>query len=155
GELCIAGAGVARGYCRQPVLTAQSFVAEPFVASSPARMYRTGDIVRYRCDGNLEFVGRRDGQVKIRGVRIELAEIEAALAAHPAIRQCVVDRRVDAAGEARLVAWHAGREGIEATAAELREFLRASLPGYMVPQQFVPVTELPRTVSGKVDRKRL
>ena len=111
GELHIGGVGVARGYLNRPELTAEKFIADPFSDKSGARLYKTGDRVRYRPDGNLEFLGRLDHQVKIRGFRIELGEIEAALSAHAGVREALVMARGDAAGEQRLVAYVAPKEG--------------------------------------------
>ncbi|HEX5725644.1 MAG TPA: amino acid adenylation domain-containing protein, partial [Longimicrobiaceae bacterium] len=150
GELCVAGEGVARGYAGRPGLTAASFVPDPF-GPPGSRMYRTGDIGRWRADGALEFLGRRDGQVKVRGVRVELGEVEAALAAHPAVREAAAALREDG-----LVAWLVAAEGAaRPQAAELRAFLRASLPEAMVPGVFAWTGALPRTGSGKLDRRAL
>ena len=154
GELCIAGAGVGRGYCGLAD-SSQAFVADPFGTDPTARMYRTGDIVRYRADGNIEFLGRRDGQVKIRGVRVELGEIEATLATRPEIKACVVERWRDAGGDDRLVAYCVARDGHSVDPAELRAFLRATLPSYMVPLHYVGLDSLPLTLSGKVHRQAL
>jgi amino acid adenylation domain-containing protein len=151
GELCLGGAGVARGYLRRPELTAERFVPDPWSGASGARLYRSGDLARWRPDGLLEFLGRADHQVKIRGFRVEPGEVEAALAAHPAVRENVVGAGEDERGDRRLVAWVAG----EATAATLREHLRVRLPEYMVPAAFVILPELPRLPNGKVDRKAL
>jgi amino acid adenylation domain-containing protein len=155
GELCIAGDCVGRGYWRRPDLTARSFVPDPFGADPQARMYRTGDLVRWRADGNLDFLGRLDQQVKIRGVRVELAEIETTLATHPRIQRCVVNCWRDAAGEDRLVAHFVARDGTSVPGAELRDFLRARLPQAMIPANFVGLPALPLTSSGKVDRNAL
>ena len=155
GELCIAGHGVGRGYWRRPDLTAQLFVADPFSADPAARMYRTGDLVRWQPDGNLEFLGRRDHQVKIRGVRIELGDIEAALATHRRVLRCVVNSWKDAAGEDRLVAHIVARDATGIPGPELRDFLRAKLPLVMIPAVYVDLPALPLTSSGKVDRKAL
>lgn len=149
GELCIAGVGLARGYLGQPGLTAERFVPDPF-GPPGTRMYRSGDAVRWRDDGQLEFIGRIDHQVKIRGFRIELGEVEAALAAHPAVRQCVVVARRDG-GEARLVAYVVG----VASVSTLRQHLQAALPPHMVPAAFVQLAALPTTAGGKVDRHAL
>ena len=149
GQLFIGGAGVARGYLGLPQLMAERFIPSPFVAGD--RLYATGDLVRYRADGQLEFIGRNDFQVKLRGLRLEPGEIEAQLLSHPALREAVVLVR-----EERLVAyftWHAdaGQPGIEA----LREHLLARLPDYMVPSAFVALDSLPLSPNGKVDRKAL
>jgi hypothetical protein len=150
GELCIGGAGVARGYLGRPELTASRFAPDPFATGAAARMYRTGDRVRLRADGTFEHLGRLDFQVKLRGYRIELGEIEAALASSPLIAQCIADVRDD-----RLIAWLVFADGEELTSSEVRAFLRESLPDYMVPSLVVPLDRLPLTPNGKVDRKAL
>jgi amino acid adenylation domain-containing protein len=150
GELFIGGAPPARGYLGRPDLTAESWRPD----SGGARLYRTGDLVRWRPDGLLEFLGRIDSQVKLRGVRIEPAEIEAALAAHPRVREAVVVPRRSAAGEPVLVAYVVLHERMEDPSRELRAFLAERLPAAMVPSAFVPLPELPLTV-GKVDLRAL
>ncbi|MET0397259.1 MAG: amino acid adenylation domain-containing protein [Longimicrobiaceae bacterium] len=154
GELCVAGAGVARGYPGLPEATAERFVPDPFAGEPGARMYRTGDRARWGPDGELEFLGRLDRQVKVRGVRVEPGEAEAALAAHPGVREAAVTARGDARGETRLVGYvvPAGRE---VDAAELRAWLRARLPGPLVPEALVVLDALPLTSSGKLDRAAL
>jgi acyl-CoA synthetase (AMP-forming)/AMP-acid ligase II len=155
GEVCIAGDGVGRGYWRRPELTARSFAKDPFDADPRARMYRTGDFARCRPDGNLEFLGRRDQQIKIRGIRVELGEIEATAGQHPQVRLCVVNPWKDATGEERLVAYLVARDTTGIDAVELREFLRAKLPPCMIPAIAVSLPQLPLTPSGKVDRQAL
>jgi amino acid adenylation domain-containing protein len=155
GELYIGGVGVARGYLNRPELTAEKFISDPFSAVPGARMYKTGDLARYRLDGNIEFLGRDDHQVKIRGFRIELGEIEAALGQYPAVREAVVMAREDASGEKRLVAYVvADREPLPTT-TDLRDFLKTKLPEYMVPAVFVFMETLPLMPNGKIDRRAL
>jgi amino acid adenylation domain-containing protein len=154
GELCLAGAGLARGYLRRPELTAERFLPDPFAAEPGERMYRTGDLARRRPDGVLEYLGRLDHQVKIRGFRIELGEVEAALTSHPGVESAVALARQDRPGDQRLVAYVVGR-GDQATAAELRRALRERLPEVMIPSAFVFLPALPLTPNGKVDRKAL
>ncbi len=148
GELYAAGVGVSWGYRGLPDLTAERFLPDPFSTISGERMYRTGDLARWLPDGNLAFLGRIDQQVKIRGVRVEPGEIEAALRDHPQVRDAAVAPRFGLDGELRLVAWVVG----EAPPAALRDFLRALLPEVMVPAAFLPLDALPLTVNGKVDR---
>jgi amino acid adenylation domain-containing protein len=153
GELLIAGDGVAIGYRNLPTLTAEKFV-EIEIAGRKVRAYRTGDQARWRADGKLDFLGRRDQQVKIRGFRIELGEIEAAVISHPAVRQAYVAVS-EGAGGAALVAYAVFEAGEAPTTTELRRHLRGSLPDYMVPSVFVGIESVPLSANGKVDRKRL
>ncbi|HEX7243041.1 MAG TPA: amino acid adenylation domain-containing protein, partial [Longimicrobiaceae bacterium] len=156
GELWIAGEGLARGYQARPDMTAERFLPDPYAAEPGGRMYRTGDRVRWRADGSLDYLGRFDHQVKVRGFRIEPGEIEVALRAHPGVREAVVVVREDVPGDRRLVAYLAPPEGAEApAAAELRTHLRAGLPEHMVPSAFVALERLPLTPNGKVDRMAL
>jgi len=164
GELYLAGAGLGRGYLARPELTAARWVPDPFSATGGDRLYGTGDLVRYRADGNLEFMGRNDHQVKLRGHRIELGEIESALMGHPDVRQAAVLIRDES-----LVAYVSGGsggskdkdkdedeiDGSNLNADDLRQSLRAKLPEYMVPSAFVMLNELPLTPSGKTDRRAL
>lgn len=154
GELYIGGAGLARGYVNRPELTAERFVPNPF-GKSGSRLYRTGDLARHREDGNIEYLGRMDHQVKIRGHRVELREIEAALERHADVEQAVVIVQEDAPGEKTLVAYVTSRREPRPVAGQLREYLREKLPEYMVPSFFVLLEKLPLTPSGKVDRKAL
>ena len=153
GELHIGGVQVARGYLNRPELTAQKFIPDPFSDDPRARLYRTGDLARFLPDGNVEYLGRLDFQVKIRGVRIELGEIEAALLAHPAIREAVVTAREDASG---LIAYWVPHRGAQAPSlSELRSFLLRSLPDAMLPAAFVLLEEMPLSANGKVERRAL
>jgi amino acid adenylation domain-containing protein len=151
GELCIGGPAVARGYLGRPGLTADRFVPDPFAGEPGARMYRSGDRVRWRADGLLEFVGRVDFQLKVRGFRVEPGEVEAVLASHPRVRAALVLGDRDGAGAARLVAYALS----DAASGELRDFLRARLPEYMVPAAIVPLDAFPLTAHGKTDRRAL
>jgi amino acid adenylation domain-containing protein len=153
GELFIGGAGVTLGYHERDELTRERFLPDPFRPGE--RMYKTGDLVRYLPDGNMECLGRNDSQVKIRGYRIELGEIENALSQHAAVSQATALAREDRPGDVRLVAYVAMHAGLSATDAELRAHLKKSLPDYMVPQVFVKLERIPTLPNGKVDRKKL
>ena len=156
GELYLGGPSVSRGYHGRPALTAERFLPDPFGGDPGARLYRTGDVVRRRSDGTLQFVERADRQVKIRGFRVEPNEVEAALAGHPSLAGCAVENRPDAQGQARLVAYAAPAAGAHSTTAkELRTFLAERLPDWMVPAVFVLLPELPLSANGKVDRTAL
>jgi len=152
GEMCIGGVALARGYLDRPDLTAERFIPDPLAEAPGARLYRTGDLARWRTDGALEYLGRRDHQVKIRGVRVEPGEVEAVLEEHPDVRQAVVLAVREPGSEAlRLVAWTVGT----VEAPELRAFLQDRLPAAIVPSLFVPLEAFPVTPSGKVDRLAL
>ncbi|HYV13341.1 MAG TPA: non-ribosomal peptide synthetase, partial [Pyrinomonadaceae bacterium] len=150
GELYIGGVGVGRGYIGQAALTAERFVPDPFSRKVGARLYRTGDMVKYDGEARLEFMGRVDDQVKLRGYRIELGEIEAVLRRHQQMREAVVVMR-DESGEKRLVAYVVSEAGPD----ELCDFLRQHLPAYMIPAAWVKLEALPLTANGKVDRRAL
>jgi amino acid adenylation domain-containing protein len=157
GEICIAGDGVGKGYINDPALTARKFVHNPFSADPEARLYRTGDLGRLLPDGNLEFAGRVDHQVKIQGLRIDLGDIEAALRQHPMVREAVVMTREYGAGDHRLVAYVVPREqrSADEMIGGLRSFLKERLPQYMVPAEFIILAEMPLNPNGKIDRPAL
>ena len=155
GELHIGGAGLARGYHNRFELTATKFIRNPFSTDPSARLYKTGDLVRYLPDGNLEFVGRIDNQVKVRGFRIELGEIENILVRHPGIREAAVLAREDSPEDKRLVAYIVPRPKLDLTTDRLRSYLKDQLPEYMIPSAFVLLGDLPLTPNGKIDRKAL
>jgi amino acid adenylation domain-containing protein len=157
GELCIAGAGLARGYLGRPALTAERFVPDPFAAEPGARLYRTGDLARYRPNGLLEYLGRIDHQVKVRGFRIELGEIEARLREHPAVAEAAVIVQGNDPASRRLVAYLVPREaaGDLPAVPELLAFLAERLPDFMAPSAFVTLERMPLTPSGKIDRRAL
>ena len=155
GELYVGGAGVSRGYLHLPGSTAARFVPDPFACESGARLYRTGDLACWRPDADIEYLGRCDDQVKLRGFRIEPAEIEAVLAAHPLVRDCVVVAREDSPGRRQLVAYYLAATGDPATAADLRGLCEQALPAHMVPAAFVHLSGWPLTRNGKLDRRAL
>jgi acyl carrier protein len=155
GELHLAGANLARGYLNRPDLTAERFIPNPFSPEPGARLYRTGDWVRWLPDGTLDFLRRIDHQVKLRGFRIELGEIETALERHSGVCQAVAVVREDRPGDKRLVAYIVAREASPPSAKELRSYLRDELPDYMIPSAFVALPAMPLTPSGKVDRRTL
>lgn len=155
GEIFIAGAGLARGYLNRPELTAERFVPDPFSAEPGARLYRTGDLAREAPGDGLEYLGRADHQVKVRGVRVELGEIEAALGLHRSVRESAVTAREFADGDKKLVAYVVSKAGPAPSVGELRAHLKGSLPDYMMPSAFVALAELPLTYNGKVDLRAL
>ncbi len=150
GELYVGGAGLARGYLNRPDLTAERFITLR-LGSAPLRLYKTGDMARYLPDGTLEYLGRLDQQVKLRGIRIELGEISTTLEQHPDIRQALAMVREDHHGDARLVAYVVPHQAVSPSSHELRSFLQKKLPEYMVPTTLVPLEQLPLTPNGKVD----
>ena len=154
GELHIGGEGVSCGYKGQPDLTAQRFIPDQFSGKPGARLYKTGDIARYRSDGNVEFLGRNDFQVKIRGFRIELEEIEAQLDKHPAVKQSLVIVS-NGGGADQLVAYIVAVAGLQLSNDEIKKFLRGRLPDYMVPHRFIFIDKFPLTPNGKVDRSAI
>jgi acyl carrier protein len=155
GELHIGGIQVARGYLNRPELTAEKFIPDPFSAAPDARLYKTGDLARYLPDGSIEYLGRIDFQVKIRGLRVELGEIEARLAELNAVDKCVVIVREDRPGDQRLVAYYVVKPGVDVSISDWRSYLRSKLPEFMIPQHFVELDSIPISPNGKVDRKAL
>jgi amino acid adenylation domain-containing protein/non-ribosomal peptide synthase protein (TIGR01720 family) len=155
GEIYVGGCGLARGYLNRPGMTAERFVPDPFSKEPGVRLYRTGDLARRGVNGDIEFLGRNDDQVKVRGYRVELGEIEAALTRHPQVREAAVVARGDS-GERRLTAYFVPEGGAVApSASDLREHLKRQLPDYMLPASFTPLGALPLTANGKVDRRAL
>ena len=155
GELLIGGDGVTRGYLYRPDLTAARFVKHPFSEKPDARLYRTGDMACYRPDGNIEFLGRIDHQVKIRGHRIELGEIETLLEQHPVVREAVVMAREDAPGDKRIVAYTVLEQNQGLSGSQLRDYIKQKLPQFMVPSHFITLDVFPLTPNRKIDRRAL
>lgn len=155
GELCIAGAGVGRGYINDPAQSRQRFIPDPFARQAGALLYRTGDLARRRADGTIECLGRADHQVKVRGYRIELKEIEAALADHASVRAGIVEPRRETSGDVRLIAHIVPRAGGQTSASELRDFLKRRLPGHAIPSAFLFLEQVPLNAHGKIDRSAL
>ena len=155
GELHVGGASLARGYHNRPGLTAEKFIPNSLNAAAGTRLYKTGDLVRWLPDGQIEFIGRRDNQVKVRGQRIELGEIESVLIRHPEVREAAVISREDAKGENRLAAYVVAKTNGKLKAGDLREYLKQNLPGAMLPAAFMLLDALPLTLNGKVDRNAL
>lgn len=155
GELHIGGEGLARGYLKRPELTAEKFIASPFAQDPEARLYKTGDLARYRPNGDIECLGRIDHQVKLRGFRIELGDIESALRQHGGVNDAVVVAREDTPGNKHLVAYFVPSQEAPPTVGELRGFLKEKLPEYMVPSAFVALEAMPLTPNGKVNRRAL
>ena len=155
GELHIGGVGLARGYHNRPELTAEKFIRDPFRKQADARLYKTGDLSRFLPDGNVEYLGRLDNQIKIRGFRVELGEIESVLRKHPAVLDTVVVAREDSPGEKRIVAYYVQRDGGTCQPRELRDLLVESLPDYMIPAAYMKLPALPLSANGKVERRAL
>ena len=155
GELYIGGEGLGRGYLGRPELTAEKFVPHPFSAEAGERLYKTGDLVRYLADGNIENLGRIDFQLKVRGFRVELGEIEAALDQHPAVHESVVVASGTDGSDKRLIAYVVCDKSQPASVHELKGFLKDRLPNYMVPPIFVFMSAMPLTPNGKIDRRAL
>jgi aryl carrier-like protein len=155
GELYIGGDALARDYLNRPALTAERFIPDPFSRRAGRRLYMTGDLARYRTDGEIEFMGRIDNQIKLRGFRVEVEEVAVILGAHPGISEAVVVAREDEPGEKRLVAYVVSAQGHAPSNGELRSYLKEKLPEYMVPSTFVALEKLPLTSNGKVDRRAL
>jgi acyl-CoA synthetase (AMP-forming)/AMP-acid ligase II len=155
GELCIGGDGLARGYLNRADLTAEKFIPDPFHASAGGRIYRTGDVARYRADGTIEYMGRKYTQVKFHGYSIELIEIETVMRQYEPVQDAVVLALDDERGEKRLVGYVVVRDGREFSISDLRGYLLEKLPDYMVPWEFVRMESFPLTRSGKVDRRAL
>ncbi len=155
GELYIGGPGVARGYLNRPEMTEQKFIPDPFRSEPGARLYKTGDMARYLPSGDIEFLGRTDDQIKIRGFRVELGEIETVLSHHPGVHEPVVVAREDGRGEKILVAYYLATQQPAPTSTVLRSFLKDKLPEYMVPSAFLMLDAMPMTPNGKVDRRAL
>ncbi|MHB0770043.1 amino acid adenylation domain-containing protein [Bradyrhizobium sp. 5.13L] len=155
GELCIGGAGVGRGYINDPAQNEQRFLPDPFSRQAAGRLYRTGDLARRRADGTIECLGRADHQVKVRGYRIELKEIENVLAEHPNVRVGIVEPRREASGDIRLIAHIVARPGSRSSASELREFLKGRLSAHAIPSAFLFLDQVPLNAHGKIDRTAL
>jgi amino acid adenylation domain-containing protein len=155
GELCIGGAGVGRGYVNDPAQSRQRFIPDPFTREAGSRLYRTGDLARRRADGTIECLGRADLQVKVRGYRLELKEIETALAEHASVRTGIVEPRRDANGDVRLIAHVVAKSGSQTSASELRDFLKSRLPVHAIPSAFLFLDQVPLNAHGKLDRSAL
>ena len=155
GELHIGGVSLSRGYLNRPDMTAERFVPDPFTDKPGSRLYTTGDVASYLSDGNIQFLGRRDEQVKVRGYRVETGEVESALRQHPAVRESVVTVSEARSGEKRLVAYLVLQPEFSITTSDLRQHLQGRLPEHMIPSAFVVINELPLTASGKVNRRQL
>jgi acyl carrier protein len=155
GEICIGGPVLARGYLNRPDMTAERFISNPFGRTPEERLYRTGDLARHQGDGIIEFLGRLDHQVKVRGFRVECGEIEAVLNRHPEVRQSVVSTWSDDSGTVRLIAYLVPQSGAKPAPAELARYLKISLPTYMIPAAFVFLNALPLLPNGKIHYRAL
>jgi acyl carrier protein len=155
GELYVGGAGLGRGYLNRPELTSERFIPDPFSEAPGARLYKSGDVVRFLPNGDLEYLGRADQQVQIRGFRVEMGEIESVLRDHKTISQVVVLVREVQPGDQRLVAYFVPTPGHSVSISGLRRHIRTMLPEYMIPQYFIELKEIPLTPNGKVDRRAL
>jgi surfactin family lipopeptide synthetase A len=153
GEMCVSGECLARGYLNLPELTAERFIPDPFSDRPGSRLYRTGDLARHCADGNIELLGRKDNQIKVRGFRVELDDVEVAILWHPMVKKCAVRVYQDQGGRNRLAAYLIADDGT--SASTIRSFLRERLPEYMIPSDFVMVDALPLTPAGKIDRRAL
>jgi acyl carrier protein len=153
GEMCVSGECLARGYLNLPDLTAARFIPDPFSDRPGSRLYRTGDLARHCADGNIELLGRKDNQIKVRGFRVELDDVEMAILWHPMVKKCAVRVYQDQGGRNRLAAYLIADEGM--SSSTIRSFLRDRLPEYMIPSDFVMVDALPLTPAGKIDRRAL
>ncbi|MDP4196680.1 MAG: amino acid adenylation domain-containing protein, partial [Bacteroidota bacterium] len=155
GELCVEGAGLARGYLKRPELTAEKFIPNPFSTSKGSRLYRTGDLVKYNEDGNIEYLGRIDHQVKVRGFRIELGEIETLLHQNEKIKDVIVTAKEDNLSKKVVAAYYVLKDNEQLSSLELKSYLKKSLPEYMIPSAFICLDKMPLNISGKVDLKAL
>ena len=155
GELYIGGVGLGRGYLNRADLTAERFISDRFSRVNGARLYKTGDLARYLRDGSIDFLGRLDHQVKIRGIRIELGEIDAVLKQHPSVLDSAVVAAGDLDGDRRIIAYVVTARDQAVTVEELRNFVKGKLPEYMAPATFVFIQAMPLTLSGKIDRRKL
>ena len=155
GELMIGGEGLARGYHKRADMTAERFVPDPYSGEEGARMYASGDVVRRRAGGGIEYIGRQDNQVKVRGHRIEMGEIESEMRGHESVEESVVVAREGEGGEVKLEGYVVKKRGKEVSGRELRKYLKERMPEQMIPGVIVVMEEMPRTASGKVDRSRL
>jgi acyl-CoA synthetase (AMP-forming)/AMP-acid ligase II len=155
GEIYIGGSGIARGYYNKPALNQERFITHSFADNHPIRLYKTGDQGRYLADGSIQFLGREDNQIKLRGIRIELSEIECAIDSFPSVKENVVILNEQEPGHPRLVSYVIIKQELEDTLSELRHFLIDNLPNYLIPAIFISIDALPLTPNGKIDRGNL